>query len=234
MSEATTSSEATPGTEPTASTTPQEPAATTTVPAATPPAATSLLSAELPPEPVAGDNPPAAETSAQNGPPEKYELSADDLQPAMLEKFSDLARELKMDNANAQKTLDWYRENVLPDITRNMEAGRKAVIDGWEGEINSDPELGGPKIKQTIAVAQGFIKEYPRAAEFMQMLAETGIGSNPEMVRFMHHWGKGLQEDRQLLGGRAGGGKTLDSAQFQALRPADRAKFMKSGGTVTD
>jgi hypothetical protein len=68
----------------------------------------------------------------------------------------------------------------------------------------------------------------------MQMLSETGIGSHPEMIRFMHHWGKGLQEDRNLIGTRTTGSRTMTTDQFNNLRPADRAKYMKSGGNISD
>jgi hypothetical protein len=162
----TSSSEAAPGTEQTAPTIPQNPAAATTAPAAEAKPATSLLSAEIPDE-TETDTDPSAESpapSAPEGPPETYEFTTDDMQPEMLEKFSSLARELGLTNESAQKTLDWYRENVLPDINRNLEASRQAIIDNWETTIKSDPELGGGKIGKTLATAQSFIKEYPGRA----------------------------------------------------------------------
>ncbi len=178
---------------------------------------------------------PAA--TAPEGVPEQYTFSTPegqpDLQTETLTQFTDLARQLGLSNAKAQAALDWYRENILLGINRRQQDLQQTVTQGWQQEIREDRELGGEKMKQTLRTAQGLIKEYPRSAEFTKMLNETGIGNHPEMVRFIHHWGKGLQEDRQLLGGRNSGGRSMTQEQFQALRPPERAKYINGGGIVS-
>lgn len=200
--------EAAPAAAESAPTSTQDPAAAapapadTAAPAATAtPQATSLLAQD--PD-ATGDAATTAPT-IPDGPPETYEFShpeGQELKPEMLEKFTDLAKGLKLSNTDAQKALDWYRENVLPTINRDLETARAAVIDGWVNEVKNDPEMGGPKLDQTRKTILRLIAASPNAAEFRQMLDDTGMANNPVMWRFLHFFGMGMQEDRDLIQGK--------------------------------
>lgn len=173
--------------------------------------------------------------STPDGPPDEYTFThpeGQELKLELLNQFTDLARELGLSNEKAQSALDWYRDKVVSGISADLAAQRTALIEGWTTTIKGDPELGGARLKATIETAKSFVKEYPRSAEFLQLMDETGLGNHPEMIRFLHHWGNGLKEDRTLIGTRTNPGKVMTQDQFTNLRPGDRAKFINSGGRV--
>jgi hypothetical protein len=176
------------------------------------------------------------EQQTATGAPEQYaEFTLPEnmtINAPVLDGMKELFKGLNLSQEQAQKAVQWYAETVLPDISATLEQARATTVNTWIEAVKSDPILGGSKLGQSLATAQKLIKEYPGQVEFMKMLNETGTGNHPEMIRFLHHYGSAMQEDRELIGNRGGGRKVISQAEFDAKSPKDRAAIMKQGYTI--
>lgn len=64
----------------------------------------------------------------------------------------------------------------------------------WSRQTLADGELGGDKLKETMAGATKVFSTFatPALGEF---LANTGLSHHPELIRFMHRISKVISED---------------------------------------
>lgn len=165
--------------------------------------------------PEAG-NPGAAseQTTATETPDEiVYEFKAPEgvtLDQARVEKFTALAKDLKLPADKAQAVVDLA---VDAEVQR-AEAfeAQKAV---WADEIANDKVLGGDKLNENLAIAKKAYSLLPaaEAESFKAMLNASGYGNHPSMVRLLHAVGTALSEDKFVPGGApaagAGGPKSF-------------------------
>ena len=68
------------------------------------------------------------------------------------------------------------------------------LIEGWQKDSENDKEFGGEKFEENVATAKLAIEKYG-TPELKQLLEDHGVGSHPEMIRFMWNAGKPLKED---------------------------------------
>ena len=173
-----------------------------TPPAGDPPAEPqSLLNQDAPPpveakspEPKPGDKPPA-------GVPEKYELKLPD-GFAISDDATALFKDLKLDNASAQKLADFH--------IAKQEAAGKAPYDLWQQtqedwvkEIKADPEIGGKldEVRRTTAKAIDQHLPPELAKSFRAALNFTGAGNNPTFVKAFYQFSKLLTEGTHVPAG---------------------------------
>lgn len=194
---------------------------TTTTPAAgteTPAAATP--SAETP-DLLGGDTPtegtPAAEakpgTEAKPGeakpgeakPAEaevKYEFKAPEgieFDQPSLEKFTALAKELKLKPEDAQRAVDLVAQMELQKVNEHAE-----TVKAWTNEVKNDKELGGDKLQDNLVIAKKTFSLLPEkdAAQLKEILNQTGLQAHPVFFRLFHAVGKALSEDSFVPGGK--------------------------------
>lgn len=138
------------------------------------------------------------------GAPEKYELKVpDDLAAAGMqfdaEAFAEvepILRELNLSNDAAQAIVDGYATKVLPLLEKR--AGERWDATGadmrksWETESRNDPDIGGGKFDETKALArQTFVRFGVKSdGPFLKLLEESGLGSHPDMLRFVANVGR--------------------------------------------
>ena len=197
--------------EPAASRAPAAPAAApVAAPAASPapadPAATATEPAAAPAEPPAA--PPGA--------PEKYEFKTPDGQgfnDQVLAKFGDTARSLNLPQDAAQKILDEVapaiRESNLKALT-DFYADIGGLPDTWQATVEADKELGGPRLAENLAVAKKALDL--GGPGLVNVLAKTGLGNHPEVVRWAFKIGKSLSEEKIVSGGSGSGSAGADAA----------------------
>lgn len=142
-----------------------------------------------------------------------YEFTAPEgvtLDQARVDKFTAVAKELKLPADKAQ---------ALVDLATEVEIERAAAFEAqkaqWADEISADKDLGGDKLKETLATAQKAFSLLPAAEvdSFKQLLNQTGYGNHPAMVKWMHAVGKALSEDNFVTGGKAPAGSDQSTAQ---------------------
>ena len=124
--------------------------------------------------------------------PEGMELDA-----AMVEKFTPLARETKLSQEDAQKFVDLYAEGKQKALDEN-----KAIWDGihkgWKDEIEADPDLGGDKLDATLGSAKTAVDLMETKfgckglAEAIEM---TGVGNHPAVIKMFHALGVEFGDD---------------------------------------
>lgn len=136
-----------------------------------------------------------------DGAPEKYEFAAPEGQAfdaQVIAKFSETAKELNLTQEAAQKMLD-SMGSVVRD--RQMEQV-EAIRNEWTESSKSDKEFGGEKLNENLAVAKKALDSFG-TPELRTLLNESGLGNNPEVIRFMFRAGKAISEDK-YVGGSAG------------------------------
>lgn len=134
------------------------------------------------------------------GAPEAYEFAAPEGQqfdPAVIDAFSDVARELNLSQDAAQKVLD----KVAPVLHSRQLEQIEAVKTDWANQTRGDTELGGAKLDENLATAKRALDQYG-TPELKNMLNETGLGNQPEVIRLFYRVGKTLSQD-SFVGGVA-------------------------------
>jgi hypothetical protein len=153
-------------------------------------------------------------------PPEGFEIS-EEVQSA-LDGFSETAKELGLSQ-------DQYQKLVEFDIQRGQQAIEKAAgqyverVQQWADTVRADPELGGEKLKQNLALAKSAIEAFgsPELAKLISAPSEKnpeglGLGNHPEFVRFMYRVGKSIGDDAVIEGD---GRKVDDRDGLQRMYP---------------
>ena len=115
-----------------------------------------------------------------------------EIDPAKAEQFTAIAQELKLDQAGAQKLVDFHASQIQEIAA----APYQLWVDtqkAWQQEIFNDPEIGGanlPQFKATIARA---LDRFGDAAT-REALVFTGAGNNPAIARFFFKMANALAE----------------------------------------
>lgn len=198
-----------------------DPAPGTPAPAADPAPGVTLLTDPPAPAPNADDKPAltaeeqaAADTAAKAlEVPENYEdFAAPEnvkLDEAVTTEFKALAKDLKLPQAQAQQVVD-----LGVKMAQNWQAQQAdsiaTTVAGWASETTNDPELGGDKLNENLAVAKSALTHFgsPKLAE---LLNQSGLGNHPELIRLLHKVGKATTGD------------TIDTGRA-APTQADKAK----------
>lgn len=133
------------------------------------------------------------------------------------EGFKDFAKAEGISAAQAQKLADRYGAQVKA-AKEQVAAQRQKQVDGWFQSLKADKEIGGTNFDQAFSVAKQGLEQFA-TPEFKQLLRESGLGSHPEMVRFIYRTGKALAEDSSAGAGGNGGKENTRAAQLRARYP---------------
>lgn len=147
-----------------------------------------------------GDEGATKETKAE-GAPEKYEFKSPegtDIHADTLTNFSEVAKELNLSQDAAQKILD----KMAPAMAARQAEAIEAVKTQWADSARTDKEFGGDKLNENLGVAKKALDAFG-TPELRTLLNESGLGNNPEVIRFMYRAGKAISEDGFVQGGRA-------------------------------
>lgn len=133
--------------------------------------------------------------------PEGIEIDAE-----ALGEFKDIAKELNLDQAGAQKVAE-IGAKLAEKWATSVQAQHQATLDGWINEVKADKEIGGDALPQNLAVAKRALDTYGNPA-LKALLETSGFGNNPEVIRFMRNVGQTLKEDTVVTGRERASGKT--------------------------
>ena len=143
---------------------------------------------------------------AKPGAPEKYEFKAPDgmdLDAEAVAAFEPLARELNLSQEAAQKLVDIYASRMSAFASAQQEQALQQR-QGWEAAVRSDKDLGGQNLESTLNAGKQALAKFG-SPELVNLLNHTGLGSNPEFVRFCATVGKAMAEDTFHRGGSGSG-----------------------------
>ena len=140
-----------------------------------------------------------SETSDQvavEGAPETYEFNRqvadapNELDPEVVTAFGEVAKDLNLPQEAAQKVLD----KVAPVIQARQAKAIEEVKANWANDSQADQEFGGENFDSNLTVAKSALDTFGNDA-LKSLLAETGFGNHPEIIRFMYRAGQAISED---------------------------------------
>lgn len=155
--------------------------------------------------------------TADQGAPEKY---ADFTPPEgvkapageLMTEFSALAKELGMSQEKAQdafalvaKLAEKGDAGKAARDAATAEAARLETIAGYEKASKADPQFGGEKLAENLAIAKAAMHATASPA-LIKLLNETGLGSNAEVIRHFIQIAPAFAEDKHVAGGKAPAG----------------------------
>ena len=162
-----------------------------------------------------------SETDAPVGAPEKYEFDiqvADapaKLDPEVVTAFGEVAKDLDLSQDAAQKVL----AKVAPVVQeRQAKAIEQAKAD-WANQSQSDKEFGGENLSANLQVAKTALDAFG-SDSLKSLLAETGFGNHPEIIRFMYKAGKAISEDSYVGNSEGAMSGKADPKYFNSLANA--------------
>ncbi|HCJ7329979.1 TPA: peptidase [Enterobacter hormaechei subsp. xiangfangensis] len=170
-------------------------------------------------KPADGDKPadkPDQKEQKQEGAPEKYEFKpaeGQELDTAALEQFEPIARELNLNNEQAQKMVDLYGTKILPMVQKQQAESWQKTTEQWAADVKADKEIGGDKLTANLSAAQRALEQFGDQ-ELKEYLDTTGLGNHPALVKAFIKVGKAMSEDKVVTGGHESGGSDLISAFY--------------------
>ena len=145
----------------------------------------------------AGGDAGDAESSGQNGAPESYaEFTMPEgveVDSEMLETASAMFKEDGLSQEQSQKYVDMMAAKVQSITNGQVEAFNQQVSE-WAEQSKNDKEFGGDKFDQSVATARRAIDKFG-TPELNKLLNDHGVGSHPEVIRFMKRVGDLTTED---------------------------------------
>lgn len=165
------------------------------------------------PEQIAAEAKAAADAKVI---PEKYEIKfgENDADPAVVEAFTPIAKELGLTNDQAQKLATFHQEQVTTLLTQQTQIQTDAWANlqtTWRTEARADPEYGhlagGKTFDENSALIAKGLATFGTPA-LNKALIDSGMGNHPEIARFCYRVGKAVSEDTIRVGANVGGGGT--------------------------
>lgn len=134
--------------------------------------------------------------------PEKYEFKSpvegQELDAEMTALLDPVARELGLNNEQAQKLVDTYGKEILPKIEARQAENWAKQTEAWANEVKTDKEIGGDSFVANVGLAQKALDTFAPAG-LRKYLEDTGLGNHPDLVRCFVKVGKAMSEDSMVM-----------------------------------
>lgn len=146
--------------------------------------------------------------------PESYELKMPDgieLDKTAADEFSSIAKELKLDQASAQKFADVGAKMAQRQVEKHAE-----LVQSWVEQVKADKEFGGDKLEENMAVARKALETFG-TPELRDVLNATGFGNHPEVIRAFYKMGKAVSEDKFVKGSAPGPQTDIAKRMFPSM-----------------
>lgn len=177
------------------------------------------------PPPVISDPKPPAEPDvkpaqpAATPAPTDYTLSLPENSPLSVDDLASIAKEAKAANLSkeqADKVVQMQNQYAVNATVRAKAQQEKAMSDAkvlWRKEIESDPEIGGDKLKETTVLSSRAYKAVVSQAD-RQFIEQLGLDHTPAFTRIMAKIGRLMAEDKVILGNPGGSQRTKTAAEI--------------------
>lgn len=137
--------------------------------------------------------PAVPEAYAFSNLPDGYSISDEQLAA-----FSPVLKDLGLTQEQADKLVAFDAQRSLAAQEASQQQAvefRNKQVGEWETALRNDAAFGGANFDANVAVAQQFLTDFG-SPELSAFLAESGLGSHPEVVRMFHKAGKELGEGK--------------------------------------
>ena len=170
---------------------------------------------------------PSVLNEAAPGAPKEYEAfkvpDGYELDEAVAKEASGLFKGMDLNQANAQKLVDFYVAKTKETAEEPYKVWEKQQED-WRNEVARDPEIGGklPQVKVAVSRMIDGLGDPKLSSDFRSAMDYTGAGNNPAFIRTMYRLAQMLTE-----GGHVSGGAPSELGQrAPGARPATAAKAL--------
>lgn len=141
-----------------------------------------------------------------DGAPEKYEFKpaeGQELDESALKEFEPIARELNLNQEQAQKFVDLYASKIVPQLQQKQVEQWTKQTEQWAVDAKADKEIGGDNMTANIGLAQKAFDQFG-SPELKEYLNTTGLGNHPEIIRAFMKVGKSMSEDSMVMTNNTG------------------------------
>lgn len=142
------------------------------------------------------DGSPAAKEVT--GAPDSYEFKPGDgvvFDGAVIDAFSEVAKELNLTQDHAQLVLD----KMAPVLQQRQVEQITAARGEWVNAVKADKEYGGDKLDENLGIAKRALNQFA-SDEFKGLLNQSGLGDHPEVLRLFYRVGLSMSEDGVVQG----------------------------------
>lgn len=148
---------------------------------------------------------PAAPNPDTSVAPEAYAFTAPEgvtLDPKAIESVSPIFKELGLNQAQAQKLVDFYNTQTKAQSDQ-VSSAITAMREGWRNEIRGDAEIGSriPEVQVEIGRALDKLGDQKLVKSFREAMDNTGMGDNPALVKTLFKFAKMVNEGNHVSGG---------------------------------
>lgn len=143
----------------------------------------------------------APETQATAAAPDSYEFTMPEgvaLDKTAADEFTAIAKELKLNQADAQKVAD-----VGAKMAQRQAEAHTQLVESWVESVKADKEIGGDKLAENLAVARKAIDTFG-TPELKDVLNATGFGNHPAVIKAFYKAGMAISGDRFVSGSPKG------------------------------
>lgn len=120
------------------------------------------------------------------------------LDEAMTGKFNEYASKLNLSQKGANDLMTMAVELTEQTQKQTVEAMGKlteAKIEGYKQLLNSDSEVGGAKLKESVATANLAYDGFFQDEELRTLLAEGGLNVHPKFIKALKAIGSQMKQD---------------------------------------
>ncbi len=184
--------------------------------ASTEPAKTNAPAADAAPKSLLADEPVATTGEAapadapkptgEAAPVAEFKIEAPKDSPlatTTVEKLTAWAKEAKIPQAEAQKLVEALHAESVASVAAakaKQTADYTKLYDTWGDELRKDAEVGGEKLKDSLAQAKRSLRVFATPEE-RAFLESTPFGNHPVLVKILARAGAKLSEDGFIGGG---------------------------------
>lgn len=111
----------------------------------------------------------------------------------VLDKFKNIAKELKLTNDQAQKFID-----LQVEINNTYQQVYESTMSEWRSMTEKDSEIGGNKLKDVLNRSNDLVRNYAGAEfeDLTNILKETAICNHPAFIKFLNRVAIAMEEDK--------------------------------------
>ena len=141
--------------------------------------------------------------------PEGYPISE-----GALKGLNEVCKSANLNEEQANAVMAYMQGNYTSFVAAQQDA-MQAQAKTWIGEFQADKDFGGDKFDASVADAQRALATFDQSGTVSKMLAETGYGNNPDVLRIFARVGRALGEDKLIGNGSGGESVPLEDRLFK-------------------
>lgn len=134
--------------------------------------------------------------------PDTYEITTstgEQLDGEDLDKLNQVCKKAGITQKQAQMLFSAY-ENDVYNFNQQLQSSYNQQLQSWRDAVMNDRELGQENFEKTKANIKNVISRFG-SSELSDFLNKSGLGYNPDFVRFVNKVGSLISNDNNFIGG---------------------------------